>query len=172
MHNAARLLHSPGEATITPATREDITLIRSLAQRIWPECFAGIIAPEKISNMLEKIYAPESLAGQMEQGQQFWIAALNGEPVGFASGFKTDDTVWVKKLYLDKAARGKAFGRQLLEHVIAAFQPARYARLYVYSGNINAQVFYERAGFAFSREEEVTMGDYRFIDRIYEKELQ
>lgn len=170
MRNTAALAITP-PLTIVQADETDAQCIHELAMRIWPAYFADIIPAERMANMLEKIYSATSLVQQMREGQQFWVAYEGREPVGYMSAFKKDDVLWIKKLYLDETQRGKSYGKLMLDHVIGALQPAHEARLYVHRDNVKAQGFYEKMGFVFFAEEEVMMGDYSFVDKIYRKEL-
>jgi len=73
------------EIVITPATLEDRAFIRSVSERTWPSTYGHIISQEQIDFMLDWMYSDESLAAQFEKGHQFYIASLNGDPIGFCS---------------------------------------------------------------------------------------
>jgi ribosomal protein S18 acetylase RimI-like enzyme len=91
--------------------------------------------------------------------------------VGYASAYKEGDIIWLKKLYLLAAARGKGLGRQLTETAAAAFTPAKEIRLLVNKENLSAHDFYLRTGFKRIGEKQVMMGDHAFVDYIYSKPL-
>jgi ribosomal protein S18 acetylase RimI-like enzyme len=158
-------------AFIRPASEKDIPLISELAHRIWPICFAGILTPVQIANMLGHIYSEENLKAEMAKGHRFVLASENAHFVGYASAYKDGDVVWLKKLYLEAAARGKGTGMRLMQAAIAPFLPTKEVRLYVNNENLSAQQFYERAGFIRIASEPLMMGDYAFTDYIYSKAL-
>jgi ribosomal protein S18 acetylase RimI-like enzyme len=162
---------SPSALAIRPALERDLPLIGALARRIWPVCFAGILTPEQIANMLERIYAPDNLMREVKSGHRFWIAADHGEPVGYISAYKEKGAIWIKKLYLDASAQGKGIGARMVEAAVASFLPAREMRLLVHRENLPAQRFYDRLGFTRSGEAPVTMGDFAFVDYLYVKAL-
>lgn len=161
----------PPALSILTAAENDVAIIQSLAQRIWPVCFAGILTPEQIANMLERIYAPESLRAQMQAGHRFFLAYHDAEAVGYASAYKEDGHIWLKKLYVLPSLRGQGIGTALSNAAIATFQPANDVRLLVNRGNIAACRYYERAGFTRIDEIPVMMGDFPFIDYLYSKTL-
>lgn len=155
------------ESLIRPLGAADRTLVIDLSRRIWPHAYAGVLAPEQIENILARIYNEENLAGEMAAGHRFWAAEEKGEALGFASGYRDGDTVWIKKLYVLPQCQGRGIGRLLMETVITAFAPVAQARLLVNSGNLAAQRFYERCGFTRAESVPVRMGDFDFTDYVY-----
>jgi ribosomal protein S18 acetylase RimI-like enzyme len=158
-------------ATIRPASEKDAELIQAMAERIWPLCFATILTPMQIANMLAHIYSVESLHRQMAEGHRFWIASENGRHVGYVSTYKEKQTIWLRKLYVETVAQGKGTGRRMMETAIAEFLPAEQIKLLVNCDNIAAQAFYERNGFSRTGETQVKMGDYFFTDYVYRKSV-
>ena len=70
---------------IRPAVEADIPLLRDLAQRIWRECYPGIIALEQIEFMLGWMYSEEEIRRQFAAGIPWEIAVVDGTPAGFLS---------------------------------------------------------------------------------------
>ena len=149
----------------------DLSLVIELARRIWPEAYAGVLAPAQIDNILSRIYTPENLKAEAAAGHRFWAAFDGNTALGFASGYRDGAVVWLKKLYVVPAAQGRGVGRALLETVATAFGPAAEVRLYVNDGNLTAQDFYRRCGFAKAAEMPVKMGDYAFTDFIFARSI-
>jgi GNAT superfamily N-acetyltransferase len=157
---------------IVPATAKDLPLIITLARRIWPSAYAGILTPEQIENLLERIYSIENLQNEMESGHRFWIAYDENRPVGYASGYRESaDIIWLKKIYVESHMQGKGVGRQLTQAVIAAFSPARELRLLSNPKNTASHRYYAREGFAKIGEVPVKMGDCDFIDFMFSKPI-
>jgi GNAT superfamily N-acetyltransferase len=85
-----------------------------------------------------------------------WVAELDGELVGYAViyvipyTFDLRPTVVLKELFIDAAARGKNFGRGLMDAVIehARSLNARLIRWQVLPDNEPAKNFYRRRGAA------------------------
>ena len=155
---------------IEPLDEAGLSTVSLLAHRIWPAAYAGILTPAQIDNLLSRIYSPENLRREWVDGHRFWLAH-DDEPVGYASAYRDDGIVWLKKLYVLPQCQGRGIGRALMEAATAAFMPARELRLLVNSGNLPAQRFYERQGFARLAEMPVRMGDFEFVDYVYGRVL-
>lgn len=150
---------------------EAVPAIRALAHAIWPVSYGAILPAQVLSDMLARIYAPESLAGEMAAGHRFWLA--QGETAcGFCSAYRQADTLWLKKLYVLPALQGRGLGQALIDAAVAGFAGAREMRLLVNRDNAKAQAYYVRRGFAFAGEAAVDMGGYAVNDFVYAKPLE
>jgi ribosomal protein S18 acetylase RimI-like enzyme len=155
------------EPAITPIDERDLPRVAELAHRIWPEAFAGILPADRIPGMLAEIYALDTLRADIaERGHQYWLAARDGHDLGFASAYRADGRVWIKKLYLLRAARGLGLGKALIAAARAHFGAALPVALYVNDGNAPAIAFYRSQGFAIERHVPVQMGPYAFTDYV------
>ena len=82
-----------------------------------------------------------------------WVAEEHGKISGCGGVYHTaglpDDCAELVKLYLDKAARGKGIGKQLMNKCIESAKLLGYQSLYIESlpHFSNAVNMYERAGF-------------------------
>lgn len=152
---------------IRALAESDLPLVADLAHRIWPAAYAGVLTAEQIANILGAIYTPANLKAEMVAGHRFWAAYDGERALGFASGFRDGDVVWLKKLYVLTEAQGRGIGRALVETVANAFGPVAEVRLFVNSGNTAAQDFYCRCGFVHAEAVPVKMGDFAFTDFIF-----
>lgn len=159
------------EATIYPADETAIPCIIALAHAIWPVAYAGVLTPEQIDNMLASIYSPQNLRDEMGSGHRFFITYSGSMPIGYASAYKNEDIVWIKKIYVLPTEQGKGVGRALIMHAVDLFRPARAVRLLANPENKAAHAFYRRAGFSEAGEMPVRMGNFSFTDIIFEKTL-
>ncbi|MDC9822363.1 GNAT family N-acetyltransferase [Devosia sp. ZB163] len=152
---------------ITPIDQDDLARVADLAHRIWPEAFAGILPADRIPGMLAEIYALDALrADTAERGHQYWLATLDGHDVGFASAYRTDGRVWIKKLYLLAETRGLGLGKALIATARAHFGAELPVALYVNDGNAAAIAFYRSQGFEVEKHVPVQMGPYQFTDYV------
>lgn len=156
-----------GGITISPAAPQDMQQVQQLARSIWPAAYASILRPEQVQNMLERIYSLDNLRQEVEKGHRFFLAWEAAQPLGYASSYKDDNTVWVKKLYVLPGQQGKGVGTRLMRAAVAAHLPALQVSLLVNNGNTPAMAYYEHSGFIRSGETPVQMGDYHFTDYIY-----
>lgn len=157
--------------SLRPIEAEELVVVSRLAHAIWPVAYAGILTPEQIGNMLEKIYAPAALADECTRGHRFFLAQADDQPAGFVSGFRENGTIWIKKLYVDVQRQGQGIGKRLMETLVQHFSPANSIKLLVNRENLPAQRVYERFGFVREKEVSVQMGDFAFVDFQYAKVL-
>lgn len=155
---------------IEPLAESGLATVSLLAHRIWPTAYAGILTPAQIDNLLLRIYSLDNLRQEWAEGHRFWLA-YDDEPAGYASAYGDGGVIWLKKLYVLPQCQGRGIGHALIEAVVAAFASARELRLFVNSGNLAAQRFYECQGFARVAEAPVRMGDFDFVDYIYSRPL-
>ena len=159
--------------SIRPADLDDINTIGFLAQQIWPETYGGIVPPEQLQYMLKLFYSPAALRRQMlDERHQFLMVEQGDEAIGFASWSATQEPGVFKlhKLYVLSGQQGKGLGKQMLQFIYGDIRPlgGRVLRLNVNRFN-KARVFYERMGFAVTKEEDVPIGrDYFMNDYVME----
>ena len=155
------------DATITPVAFSELPRVAALARRIWPEAFAGILPAERIPGMLDEIYALDTLAADIvERGHQYWLASRDGRDLGYASAYRADGRVWIKKLYLLAESRGLGLGKAMIAAARTHFGESLPVALYVNDGNAPAIAFYRSQGFEIERHVPVQMGPYQFTDYV------
>lgn len=155
---------------IIPIGAAELPHVVDLANRIWPEAFAGILPADRIPGMLAEIYALDTLAADIsERGHHYWLATYDGRDVGYASAFRADGRVWIKKLYLLAQTRGLGLGKALIAAAREHFGPDLPVALYVNDGNANAIAFYRSQGFEVEKHVPVRMGPYDFFDYVMVK---
>jgi ribosomal protein S18 acetylase RimI-like enzyme len=109
-------------------------------------------------------------------GGPWWLARVDGVPVGLVAGYVTADDGDVRHLvamWVDPAHRGAGAAAQLVEAVCrwAAEGGGRVVTLWVADGNDRARRFYERLGFTGTGERQPLpsnpeVGEERFEHRL------
>lgn len=124
---------APDGLVLRPAEVDDadaLALIHVLARRAGP--------------MPDPVHPDEDvrrwLRGRIEQGDETWVAEVDGVPVGYAR----TTPGWLDDLYVQPAHQGAGVGRALLE-LVTARQPAGFC-LWVFEANTPARAFYARHG--------------------------
>lgn len=154
-------------ATIIPIDAADLPRVAALAYRIWPEAFAGILPADRIPGMLADIYDLRTLAADIaERHHQYWLATDGERDLGYASAYRADGRVWIKKLYLLAETRGRGLGKALIAAARAHFGSELPVALYVNDGNAAAIAFYRSQGFEVEKHVPVQMGPYQFHDYV------
>lgn len=144
--------------TFRIAGPDDIPAIQDLASRIWRQHYPGIITHGQIDFMLEKMYAPEVMQGEMRnKGYRYVLALRDEEAVGFMAYVfeRAEQAVKLSKLYLLPSLHGRGIGRSMLQYVRddALRMGAHSVYLFVNIRNRKAVAAYER--FGFRREADV-----------------
>lgn len=160
--------------TIREAGFEDISTIRDLSWRIWPQTYEGINSPPQIEYMMELLYSEEALRRQMEQGHKFLLVFNAGLPIGFAAYSEEAPGLFkLHKLYMLHSQQGRGAGKTVLNHIIEDIRAkgALALRLNVNRNN-SAKFFYQKLGFEIIGEEDVDIGEGYFMwDYVMEKKL-
>lgn len=157
------------EAQIKPATVEHLSAIRDLAAVIWRAHYPGIISPEQIDYMLERMYAIETLRDELENhAMRFERMLLENALIGFAAYGPTEEkNAWkLHKLYLLPQKHGRGFGSQMLRHCETQAQSlgAQRMLLNVNKRNARAIAAYQRNGYTVSDSVCVNIGNGFVMD--------
>jgi GNAT superfamily N-acetyltransferase len=152
--------------TFKKATPNDIPLIDQLAHKIWKEHYPSIITVDQIDYMLNKMYSPEAIQQQMNEGQQFTLVYDNDEPVGYAStSAKDGKNYFLHKFYVDTSKHRKGIGGVLYEHLITGLKP-QSIELTVNRKNFKAINFYFKKGFTIDHVADFDIGNGYFMNDL------
>ncbi len=158
------------------AKEEDLSIIRNLAEQIWPAAYSDIISQGQIEFMLEKMYNQGELLTQLREGHTFFIASDAHEDVGFA-GFSIIDSEQhifkLHKLYVLPKMHGKGVGKILINEVFdkVKAENGKFLQLNVNKAN-KAKDFYEKAGFYIKYSTVLDIGNGFYMDDyVMDKEL-
>lgn len=91
---------------------------------------------EYIDGALSHDLAHVEQSYQHRPGSNFWIAELDGRPVGCIGAYRRDDAeAEIRRLAVDRAARRQGVASQLLDCAEAFCRDAGYARAIVWTAN-------------------------------------
>lgn len=160
--------------TYKTASAVDVALIAQLADEIWKQHYISIISMEQIEYMLQKMYAPESLLKQMEEGHVFTLVYLNNLPVGYISLSSNDGkNYFLHKFYMKTQEQAKGIGTALLNHVLKTIKAAESIELTVNRQNYKSINFYFKNGFVIKDVADFDIGNGYFMnDFIMIKKLK
>lgn len=150
---------------------EHIAATASLAHEIWNEFFIHIISQGQIDYMLEKFQSAEAMTKQLSEGYEYYLFMEGDRPVGyFGVQPQEDKTLYLSKLYLLKAHRGKGYARQAFEEIkaIAARNNLKQIWLTVNIHNEDTIAVYKRFGMTLLRTQVADIGNgYVMDDEVY-----
>jgi len=122
------------QITIRQATKEDIALIRDLAEIIFPYTYKKILSPEQVDYMMEWMYSPNNLAAGLDSGQEYFIVEVEREAVSYAGiAPQEDDPDGTKvfelmRLYILPEYQKTGLGKLLFEHVCDHIRSKGFAK--------------------------------------------
>jgi diamine N-acetyltransferase len=147
--------------SIRKATQSDLQVIQDIAYKTWPAAYSSILTPGALHYMLGYFYSIDALQQQMKDGQQFFIAEVNEQPVGFGSVSEVEAKVFkLNKLYVLPGVQKTGAGKALMDHAFA-LATRNNAKQVILNVNRNnpAKDFYEKIGFRIIKEEDVDLGN-------------
>ncbi len=144
------------------ADENDIPLLRRLADETFRPTYRDMISPEQMEFMMEWMYSPESLHGQLTGGHVFFIAEDAEGPCGYVSVEQQgDDLFHLQKIYLHPSRQGRGYGRRLfgqaVDYVRAVHPEPCLMELNVNRDN-PAVGFYEHMGMVCLRQGDFAIG--------------
>ena len=166
---AFRIHDSVVGGQIIRATEADLPVISNLAGVIWRACYPSIITREQIDYMLARMYALETMRGEIQsQGIRYERLLVGNEFIGFASHGPTEQPAVFKlhKIYLHPDWQGRGLGSLLLQHCEreAGMLGARRLILAVNKRNTKAIATYQRNGFVITESVVTDIGNGFVMD--------
>lgn len=155
-------------------TESDYKTIADLSTIIWKEHYTDIIGYRQVDYMLKKYQTAEAIKDQIEEGALYYLITHQGNPVGYLSYYKKIDTLFLSKIYILKASRGKGIGKKAMHFLETTAEHLGYPSisLTVNKNNKTTIKIYEKIGFKRVRDIVIDIGnDFVMDDYIMEKEL-
>jgi GNAT superfamily N-acetyltransferase len=161
------MTNPPAEIEIRLADKQDVSVVRRLAEEIFPATYEDIVPEGQPAYMMGLIYTNDALLAQQKEGQVFLIIFYEGIPSGFA-GFtrlNLDGDFKLNKLYVDRNSHRKGLGKWLLYDIIQRVKSEGARSLILNVNRHNKAIgFYENMGFSKIKEELVDIGNGYFMD--------
>lgn len=130
---------------------EELREVSVLAEKIWHECFVGIISEAQIDYMVRKFQSYNAMKEQIsDQGYSYYAVRDNGDICGYICMKPEEGSrFFLSKLYLRKDKRNKGIASQMLEKVISEAKAAGKSSVYltVNKHNSHAIDVYIKKGF-------------------------
>ena len=153
-------------------TDEQICELCTLAKEIWNEYSICFIDQDQIDYMLEKFQSEQAVKGQINfQKYRYYFLEEDGENIGYFGVQQKKDELFLSKLYIKKAYRGKGYGRKafLAINDVAKELELTKITLTVNKYNFVAVCVYEKLGFERIGEAETDIGNgFVMDDYLYE----
>jgi GNAT superfamily N-acetyltransferase len=143
--------------------KSDLLIVKELAEKIWPVCYASILSEEQIAYMLMKMYSILALENSYENGQTYHLYSLEDYPIGFSSvqiNYPLNQFLRLHKLYLIPSVQKQGLGRKMIKFLMefAKDNDMNYLHLNVNRYN-PALHFYQSMGFGILHPENIDIGN-------------
>ena len=142
--------------------------VAELADKIWHECFTGIISNAQIDYMVGKFQSYEAMQEQVNEQWYSYFAVSDGDDLCgyFAVKPEADDRFFLSKLYLRSDKRGQGTASQMLGRVFeeARRLGKRSVYLTVNKHNSHAIAVYKKTGFKVIGEPVTDIGNGFVMD--------
>lgn len=142
--------------------------VAELADKIWHECFTGIISNAQIDYMVGKFQSYEAMQEQVNEQWYSYFAVSDGDDLCgyFAVKPEADDRFFLSKLYLRLDKRGQGTASQMLGRVFeeARRLGKRSVYLTVNKHNSHAIAVYKKTGFKVIGEPVTDIGNGFVMD--------
>lgn len=161
---------------IIEASRDQIFIIKSLSDRIWPHTFKEILTGEQIAYMMDMMYSQTALEKQMQEGHRYLLVEENGEYLGYLSyqvNYKSPGITKVHKIYVLPSLQGKGVGRFFIDTVGEIAKKNGNTELSLNVNRFNKALdFYKKMGFEIMYSEDNDIGNgFLMEDYVMNKKL-
>lgn len=153
--------------TIQPAiSQSDFEQISKLARIIWQEHYPFILSLAQIEYMLSAFNSVPAVEAQTKKGVLFFCIIEDDVPIGYTAIKQHSDYLFLEKLYLLKAYRGRKIAKYVIRFVetyaidLGLFK----IRLHVNKLNINSILAYKKMGFKKTRSMVTDIGNGFVMD--------
>ena len=136
-----------------------------MATEIVREHYDPILGKAQNDYMLEKFQSPHAIRSQLEHGYRYFFACEGGRRVGFLAFYPRGESMYLSKLYLYKAERGKGYSRRMVGFVKEKAREEGLSSIELNVNRFNNAVYaYEKIGFRRIWSEKNDIGSGYYMD--------
>jgi GNAT superfamily N-acetyltransferase len=142
---------------------DEVGVVSDLAEKIWPDTFKDILTEEQIRYMLDWMYNPTELIGQIQNGHQFYLLKMDQKPLGFIGvqvNYPEPTQLKIHKLYVLPEVQGTGGGKLLFQQAVQVAKENKCDSILLNVNRFNKAVgFYKHIGFEILKEENIDIGN-------------
>ena len=130
-------------------TPEEIAQTAKTAEEVWTEYYTPLLGEAQVSYMVKNFQSEQAITEQIASGYTYFLLESAGDIVGYVGIQPQEEYLFLSKLYVKQAFRGKGFASKALSQVkeVAKECGLSRIRLTVNKGNANSIAVYENWGF-------------------------
>ena len=128
---------------------DQIEIIVDLAHEIWNEHFIAIIGKAQVDYMLERFQSKKAIVEQIGNGFLYYLIKSNDDYIGYMAVLPKENKLFLSKLYIASAERGKGYGREAIDFLekLAFEKRLKIISLTVNKNNSATIEMYKKLGF-------------------------
>ncbi|MEH6650077.1 MAG: GNAT family N-acetyltransferase [Motiliproteus sp.] len=150
-------------------TSQDISILVSVAKRIWHEHYTPIIGAAQVQYMLENLHSTDVISKHIDDDNyHYYLLEADDIAVGYFGIQERNNSLFLSKLYVCSSQRGKGFGRQALTFIeqLAKQLGLEAITLTVNKDNSKSIAAYYKLGFIKTGEVCVDIGNSYVMDDL------
>lgn len=154
---------------------EQLRQLSKLANDIWHEYFPCLLSDEQIDYMVDKFQSYDAMQKQIMNGYQYFLIMKDEQMIGY-TGIRIDEKrLFLSKLYLKKAARGKGYASNVFRFLEEYAHKHQLSSIYLTVNKYNDHTInvYKHHGFVTTDAVVTDIGNgYVMDDYIMEKKIE
>lgn len=129
--------------------KNDIEVVRLLAERIWHEHYKNILDENQINYMLSTVHSEQAIRDFLSKCGEYYIIDVSGEAVGYFAYISDEKKIFIDKIYVDKNFQRRGIGRSVVEFIKekAEKRKLKIIALDVNKYNVHSIAAYKSYGF-------------------------
>jgi GNAT superfamily N-acetyltransferase len=152
---------------IVPVTDDkSVAEVALLAHQIWLEHYTPIIGQAQVAYMLQELQSEAAIQKQINEGYLYFLVE-DGQKrdIGYFSVAPREKELFLGKFYVSSEARGKGYGRQMMEFIQGMAREKGFPRIFLTVHKRNPSVaVYQKFGFAIWGPVVTDIGQGFFMD--------
>lgn len=156
------------------AGREDIQTVAALAREIWEQHYTPIIGAAQVKYMVDNFQSREAIEADIASGYVYTIACWKNTPCGYSAIRFDADALFLSKLYVLQAFRGKGIAQAMLRAAEEAARQHSVACIRLTCNKYNTGSLSAYAHMGFTRAADIVTdigGGFVMDDYVMEKRL-
>ena len=151
-----------------------IESVAILADEIWTEHYTSIIGSDQVRYMVDKFQSNKAISAQIDDGCNYYLAYINGDPVGYITLIidNTKHEVMISKIYVKSKIRKNGIGQKFIELAESECKRNNHTKIWLTVNRFNTTSidWYKKQGFSVINEIKKDIGNgFVMDDYVMEK---
>ncbi|WP_440895506.1 GNAT family N-acetyltransferase [Amphibacillus sp. Q70] len=150
-------------------TKQDITTLSPLVEKIWREVFPPIIGAAQTEYMLRHYQSTDDIQREIATGVQYYLIEAENGSAGYLAFDIHEDYLFISKLYLLGSEQNKGLSSYLFDWLEKQAHKAGKSRLHLHVNRHNEKAIsvYQHKGFSIVQSAVSDIGNGFVMDDYY-----